>query len=133
MNWPEQFGGGAESSPSDWQTTTSSSLVIYPSIQEYVYVSRYARFWSAGTSSVKAPFSGSGHAITVIKQIIFKTKQCIYHSINKTLTEYGLLWHWLSQQNKHMTNRLYFVYSLLKLSYTIIFIINASIFGPFPK
>ena len=66
-SWPEQFGGGAESSQSDWQTTTSSSSVVYPSIQEYVYVSRYARFRSAGTSSVKAPFSGTGHVIAVMK------------------------------------------------------------------
>ena len=67
MNWPEQFGAGEESSPFGWQTTTSSSSVIYPSKQEYVYVSRYARFRSAGTSSVKAPFSGTGQVIAVMK------------------------------------------------------------------
>ena len=64
---PVQFGGGEESSPSDWQTTTSSSSVIYPSKHEYVYVSRYVRFRSAGTSTVKVPFSGTGHVIAVMK------------------------------------------------------------------
>ena len=75
MNWPEQFGGGEESSPSDWQTTTSSSSVIYPSKHEYVYVSRYVRFRSAGTSSVKAPFSGTGHVIAVIESFVILCKR----------------------------------------------------------
>ena len=68
-SWPVQFGAEPESSPSDWQTTTSLSSVTYPSIQEYVYVSRYVRFRSAGTSSVKVPFSGTGHIIATKGQL----------------------------------------------------------------
>ena len=77
VNSPEQFGAGAESLPSGWQTTTSSSSVTYPSIQEYVYVSRYDRFRSAGTTSVKVPFSGTGHVIAVMKNRHFFVHYCL--------------------------------------------------------
>ena len=65
MYQPVQTGGAIESSQSGWQTTTVSSVVMYPSIHEYVYVCRYVIWLSneLGTGSVNTPFSSPGQVI----------------------------------------------------------------------
>ena len=63
---PVQLGGGVERVPSGRHTVHTSSSVAYPSIQLYVYMSRYLISGISGMLAVYIPGWGAGQVISRI-------------------------------------------------------------------